>query len=634
MQFTLFVPMLPDIPELIGVAAEDASWLLTVSMIAGAVSTPIVARAADSYGKRRMLIVTLAGVTVGSVVCALAEGFVPLLIGRGLQGFGASLIAVGISILRDKLPEDKVGTGVALMSATMGIGSGLALPFSGMLYHNFGWHSVFWLSSALGLLLLCLVILLIDESTVRTPGRFDLIGAVLFSAALVSLLLPITKGTDWGWTNPWVPGLAVCSLVLFAFWIPSQLKRSQPMVDLRLARERTVLTTNMASVFVGFAMFSNFLLTVQVLQMPTGTGAGMGLDAATAGLAMVPMGLCMVVMSPITGRMLNVWGGRICLILGAGTMSIGYVLRYFLDGSVLQIIVSSVVVGVGSAVAYSSMPMLVMGAVPNTETASANGLNALTRTIGSALASAVVTVILAATTVGVGGESLASPFGVGLVVMVSGAAAAVGMTIAVTLPPAAATNRQRAKAGSARETVLSGYVILGGEPAAHSAIVSVVTSDGEEIVDWNRTDGEGRYSLAVPGEGTYLFMASAQGWKPLSELIQYPGSGPGPNLELDSELQVRGAVTAGRLPSQGARVVLLKADGTTVRSGTTSADGRYEMTLPPVGVYLATAVSQAGELSEARKVDIPVEDVRLDFELVAERPEVFSAVGFEEKDRG
>jgi predicted MFS family arabinose efflux permease len=101
---------------------------------------------------------------------------------------------VGISIMRDELPKEKMGSAVALMSATLGIGSALGLPLAGMLYENFGWASIFWVSAVAGTLLLLAVMLIIPQSKIRTAGSFDYTGALLLSAALKPMLLAISKG--------------------------------------------------------------------------------------------------------------------------------------------------------------------------------------------------------------------------------------------------------------------------------------------------------------------------------------------------------------------------------------------------------------------------------------------------------
>ncbi len=115
-------------------------------------------------------------------------------------------------------------------------------------------------------------------------------------------------------------------------WFPYSLKVSQPLVDLRTSARRPVLFTNLASILVGFALMGNILISTQQLQLPSEAG-GYGLGAVAAGLAMVPGGLAMVVFSPVSGRMINVLGGRITLITGCAIMGAAYVGRVFLDHS-------------------------------------------------------------------------------------------------------------------------------------------------------------------------------------------------------------------------------------------------------------------------------------------------------------
>ena len=190
--------------------------------------------------------------------------------------------------------------------------------------------------------------------------------------------------------------------------MPLELRVNQPMVDLRTSAQRPVLMTNLASIFAGMAMFVNMLVTVQVLQQPTATGPGFGLGVTAAGLAMVPSGLAMVAMSPFSGWSLARWGGRVVLLVGAGLMALTYVGRVFWADSVLAVVIGSTLVGIGTALAFAAMPTLIMSSVPITETASANGLNSLVRSIGTSLASTVVAAVMATYTVEVAGGIFAT----------------------------------------------------------------------------------------------------------------------------------------------------------------------------------------------------------------------------------
>ena len=403
LQQTLVIPLLPDLPGILDVSADDASWLVTATLLTGAVATPIVSRMADMYGKRRMLLVSLAVMTVGSLIAAIGGTFLFMLIGRAMQGFGASLIPVGMGIMRDQLPREKLAGGIALMSATLGIGGALGLPLSGMLYSAFGWTSLFWTTALVGAFFLIAIPLTLDESTERFPGRFDIVGALLLTVVIVAFLLPLSKGATGGWTSGQVIGLTVLSLVCLAIWVPLQLRMRDPMVNLRTAFRRPVLFTNISSYFVGVGMFLNGLVTTQELQVPTETGYGLALPVAVAGLAMVPGGLMMLAFSPFSARMLNRWGGKAVLLLGSTVMGLTYLWRMFNSAALWEVVLGNMLVSVGSAIAFAAMPALVMASSPRSETASANGLNALVRSLGTSSGSAVVALVFASLTVTVNG---------------------------------------------------------------------------------------------------------------------------------------------------------------------------------------------------------------------------------------
>ena len=132
LQQTMVIPLLPDFPGILGVSADDAAWLVTATLLTSAVATPIMSRLADMFGKRLMMLACMVAMTVGCVLAAAVGTYLAVIVGRSLQGFAAALIPIGISIMRDELPKEKVGSAVALMSATLGIGAALGLPLSGV----------------------------------------------------------------------------------------------------------------------------------------------------------------------------------------------------------------------------------------------------------------------------------------------------------------------------------------------------------------------------------------------------------------------------------------------------------------------------------------------------------------------
>jgi len=431
---TLLVPIIPELPDLLHVSSEDASWLITATLIASVVATPSLSRLADMFGKRRMLLVSLGCLLAGSLLGVVGNSLVVLIIARSLQGCAVALVPIGMSIMRDELPRERLAGAVALMSATIGIGAAVGLPLSGWIYSQFGWHAIFWSSGAIALLMIAAVLIVIPESPVRTGGRFDYKGAILLSLALTSVLLGITKGGAWGWTSVNTLGSFVIGIALFAVWWPLEFRVTDPIVDLRTSVRRPVALTNAASLVIGFAMYSNLLTTTQLLQLPKSTGFGFGISALAAGLALLPAALVMVILAPVSARITRRFGARSTLMFGSTILVVGYVGRSFISSTELLVVLGAVVVSCGTAFTYSSLPVLIMRAVPIDETAAANGLNTVVRMIGTAIASATVAALLTTMMMNVGETVFPSQAAFRAVFLVAGGSAFIGLVLAYFIP--------------------------------------------------------------------------------------------------------------------------------------------------------------------------------------------------------
>ncbi|MFI7672993.1 MFS transporter [Actinophytocola sp. NPDC049390] len=431
---TLVAPLLPEISHTMNLSQDAAAWLLTVTMLAGAVCAPVCGRLGDMVGKRRMLAVALAIMSVGSLLGALSWSFGSLLGARLLQGAAFGVLPLGISILKDELPEDRVMAGTATMSSTLGVGGAIGMPLAGVIAQALDWHAVFWAATAVSLLALALVLVFVPESPVRSGGRFDVLGALGLGAGLVTLLLAVSQGGAWGWGSPATIGLFAGSAVVLSLWAVHQLRVRQPLVDLRTSTRPVVLLTNTATVLVGVGMFASFMLTPLTLQASTATGHGFGVSVMVAGLCMVPMGLGMLFFSPLSAKLSARRGAHVTLLVGALVMVVGNVAQALRPGNIPLLMVVLMVLSIGTALCFSAMPTLIMAWVPATETASANSLNSLLRTIGTSTCAAVGGTFLAAYTIRVDGEVVPAAGGFSVTYWMAAAAslAAAGLALAVT----------------------------------------------------------------------------------------------------------------------------------------------------------------------------------------------------------
>ncbi len=430
--FTLVVPIQAKLPELLHADREDTAWVVTATLLAAAVITPIAGRLGDMYGKRRIVLALLATLVVGSAIAALSTGLPGLVVGRALQGAVTGVVPLGISILRDVLHEDRVDAAIALISATLGVGGALGLPISALVTEHADWHGLFWMAAGLGAVVFALVLWIVPVSVLRTAGRFDYVGAAGLAVGLLGILLAISRGHQWGWASPATLGCGLGGIAVLIVWGRYELRIAEPLLDLRVAARRPVLLTNLASVAMGFSLFSSNVSYPQLLELPP--PAGFGLTLLAASLIIMPSGLVMMVLSPFSGRMARTVGPRRLLVFGATALVAAYAFSLLLASEVWHILVANLLIGVGIGFGYAAMPMLIMRSVPQSETGASNGLNALFRSLGTSIAAAVVGAVLASLSTVQDGMQVPTASAFQLSFALGLAAAVVALIVAAFIP--------------------------------------------------------------------------------------------------------------------------------------------------------------------------------------------------------
>jgi MFS family permease len=572
---TLVIPIVPELPKLLNAPASDTAWAVTATLLAAAVAVPMMGRLGDMYGKRRMLLASLVLLIAGSVTAAFSDSLTPMIVGRALQGTASGVIPLGISIMRDELPAERLGSATALMSASLGVGGALGLPAAALIADNFDWHVLFWSSAGMGVVALLLVLFVVPESKVRTGGRFDFVGGIGMAAGLLCLLLPISKGGDWGWDSGTTLGLFAACVVILLLWGWYELRTDQPLVDLRTTARRQVLVTNLASIALGFGMFAMSLVLPQLLQLPEATGYGLGKSLLTAGLVMAPSGLVMMAVAPISAALSKAKGPKASLMLGSLIVAAGYGLNIVLMSEVWQFVLVSCVIGSGIGFTYGAMPALIMGAVPPSQSGAANSLNTLMRSIGTSTASAVAGVILSQMTTDLGGVALPSEDGFKTVLAVGGGAALLAFVVASFIPRhgmGVAAERSEAGTGVGAGSDVSGGT-RGRRDEASGAGGGGLSETGAGVLSAGAgvpVTGEGRPSagegVPVTGEGR-------------------PVTGGG--------IPVSGRVLgADRVPVAAAAVTLISLGGKQLSRSVARNDGSYGVDAPATGSYVLIASSE------------------------------------------
>ncbi|HWO58917.1 MAG TPA: MFS transporter, partial [Umezawaea sp.] len=244
----------------------------------------------------------------------------------------------------------------------------------------------------------------------------------------------VSKGSAWGWTSGLTLGLVGTAVVVLLAWGRWELRTPEPLVDLRTSGRRPVALTNLASAVFGFSMFAMSLVLPQLLLLPAATGHGLGQPMFVVGLVLAPSGLVMMAMAPVSARITRTSGPRTTLIVGTLVVAAGYALNLLLLSQIWHLVLISSVVGAGIGLAYGAMPALIMSAVPISETAAANSLNTLMRSIGTSVSSAVAGVVLSQVTVPFGPTAVPSLTAFRVIIGIGAATALVAAAVATLIP--------------------------------------------------------------------------------------------------------------------------------------------------------------------------------------------------------
>ncbi|MEV0390302.1 MFS transporter [Nonomuraea sp. NPDC050643] len=443
---TIVIAVLPVLGLELAAPATGVTWVLTTFMLASAVATPIAGRLGDMFGYRRVLVACLGFFVAGTLVCGLAAETRSLgwmVAGRALQGVAGGVFPLAFGIVRSALAPGRMPGVIALLSAMFGIGGSAGMVLAGPVADAAGTGWLFWGTLPLATAALAATAALprtVETSpggsaagpgaATRGGGRVDVGGAVLLSGALVALLLAISQGRAWGWGPAAVAG--GCGAMALGGFVRVQLRAAAPLVDLRLMARRALVTTNLATLIVGAAMFGVITLIPRFVQTPPTAGYGFGASVTEAGLVMVPIALVMLIATPLAPRLAARYGARLPLQAGAALAAASFLLLAAFHDRLWHVYAAGLLVGAGYGLAFASIGNLVVEAVEPHQTGVATGVNTIVRTVGGAIGAQIAAALLATgTPAGPGATPAESGYTTALVVFAVLAVAALVAASAV-----------------------------------------------------------------------------------------------------------------------------------------------------------------------------------------------------------
>jgi MFS family permease len=433
---TLGTPLIPKIAAEQHVSLESAQWVLTITLVVGAVVGPVLGRLGDGRLCRHLLLLTLAVVCLGSAVAATASGFAQLIVGKGLQGVGYGVIPLAMALLREHLSGAHLHRGIAAVAVAGAAGTGLGYPLTGLVAEAGGVSAAFWFGAVFALASIVAVARVIPAPAPASEARrlrFDGPGAVLLGTALTSVLLGVSNANTWGWGSPRVLTLFGTGLLLAVVWVAVELRTSAPLVDLRLVAERSLLGANIAAVLLGVGMYIALSLVVRFVQTPQEAGYGFQASLFATGLFLMPFSVGTLLSQPIGRCITRRFGIGAVLPAGSAWMMATMLWAAFVHDDIWQVGFFMLCFGIGIGCTFAILPTLIVPNVPQERTGSATGLNYVLRSVGGAIGSTIAATILSAHHA----VSEAAPDVRGYVVayLVGGGLFAITAVIAVALRP-------------------------------------------------------------------------------------------------------------------------------------------------------------------------------------------------------
>jgi EmrB/QacA subfamily drug resistance transporter len=385
---TIINVALPQLVEGLKASSADLQWVVASYTIVFAGLLLTAGSIGDRFGRRHALAAGLATFMTGSIASAMATSTTALIVGRGVMGLGGALIMpTTLSILVNAFgdPAERAKA-IAVWTAASGLGIALGPIVGGLLMRNFSWSSVFWINVPLLAAALLGTFHVVPDSRNPEATKLDPVGALLSIAAIGSLVYAIITAPAHGWTSPSsLAGFATGATIgsLFVAW---ELRRDEPMLDMRLFANRSFSASSVALAMLFFAMAGTVFLQAQYLQFI------LGYTPLVAGFALVPAALGMILGTGVGAHLNATLGGRVAVAAGTFIAAAGVAAQAgFIDGSsYVPTGVGLLLFGIGAGIAMPAATDLIMATLPPARAGVGSAVNDTVRELGGALGVAVI----------------------------------------------------------------------------------------------------------------------------------------------------------------------------------------------------------------------------------------------------
>lgn len=377
---TIVGTALPKIISELG-GMEYYSWVFTIYMLTSSVTSVLVGKLSDLYGRKPFILVGIGIFIVGSFLSGLSNTIIQLITYRGLQGFGAGMVmSTSFTAIGDLFSPRERGRWQGIMTSVFGLASVFGPTLGGWIVDNSDWHWVFWVFLPVGILAFFMILFLFPKTPKNEKEPIDYFGSLMLSLTIIPLLMAFTwGGSQYAWSSIPIITLLVGAVVALGLFIFIEQKAKSPVLPLQLFKNKVFMLSNIISFIIGFGMFGT------AMYMPFFIQGILGMSAAVSGLMIMPMSVSMVITSAISGQLITKTGTyKKNAIIGLFIMGLGLFLLSLMNEqtSTFIAIINIIVVGAGLGLSMSVFTLTVQNTVPHSLLGVATASSQLFRQMG------------------------------------------------------------------------------------------------------------------------------------------------------------------------------------------------------------------------------------------------------------
>jgi MFS transporter, DHA2 family, multidrug resistance protein len=386
---------LPHIAGSLSATIDESTWALTSYLVANAIVLPMTGWLASVFGRKRLLMISVAGFTASSFLCGLAPNLDTLIAFRVLQGAtGGAMQPLSQAVLLEAFrPEDR-GKAMGFWGLGIVVAPILGPVLGGWLTDSYSWRWVFYINIPVGAASLLMTRLFIFDPPYlrRQSERIDYWGLGMLAVGIGALQIVLDKGQEEDWfASHWITMLAIVSAVTLVTLILHELRTEHPVVDLRVFKEQSYAVGVFLMAIVGFVLYGSLVLLPIMLQTL------LGYPSLQAGIAMAPRGIGSFFMMPLTGLMTGRFDARKLLTVGlvVGGSTLIWLSRLNLSAGYWDIFWPQLIQGAGMSLLFVPLTTVTMDPIPRERMGNATSLFNLMRNIGGSVGIAVTGTMLA-----------------------------------------------------------------------------------------------------------------------------------------------------------------------------------------------------------------------------------------------